>query len=127
MLKLLFNNTKCPHNKIYPLSEDAFCPDCGQEVKISWQILRCKCCSTKRKSHFFLDKIQPEEKFCKKCGNPDYYIEIKEKIEFFDYEYAVLLKEEIKTESKIRKTLQIWIEDENIREFFVKPKLLPVF
>lgn len=121
---ILYN--KCAHNKIYPTSQGDFCPDCGQEIKISWQILRCKCCSTKRKVHSFMKKIVPDEKFCKKCGCSEYYIEIKEKIEFFDYEYAVILKEEV-PKLKIKKTLQIWIEEENIREIFIKPKLLPVF
>lgn len=149
MLNLLFLSNKCAHNKVYPLSEGAFCPDCGQEIMISWQILRCECCSTKRKAHTFenelspvrlltvavsgftpashMGKLVPEEKFCKKCGSSDYYIETKEKIEFFDYEYAVILKEEINAKSKIKKTLQVWIEEENIREIFAKPKLLPLF
>jgi len=127
VLNFLFKNTKCAHTKVHPLSEESFCPDCGQEIKVSWQILRCKCCSSKRKSRFFINKIVPEEKFCKKCGSDDYYIEIKEKIEFFDYEYAIILKEEIKSKATIKKTLQIWIEEENIREIFSKPKLLPVF
>jgi len=127
VLNLFFHNIKCTHNKVSPLSNGAFCPDCGEEVKISWQILRCNCCSTKRKSHFFMNKLVPEEKFCKKCGSAEYFIEIRENIEFFDYEYAVILKEEIKTKIPIKKTIQIWIEEENIREFFTKPKLLPVF
>lgn len=74
-----------------------------------------------------MNKLHPEEKFCKKCGCSEYYIDTREKIEFFDYEYAIILKEEVKTDSKIKKTLQIWIEEENIREAFRKPKLLPVF
>jgi len=127
LLKFLFNTTKCNHNKIYPFSDGIFCPDCGQEIKISWRILRCECCSTKRKAHFYINKLVPEEKFCKKCGSREYYIDIREKIEFFDYEYAIILKEEVKTDSKIKKTLQIWIEEENIREALRKPKLLPVF
>lgn len=127
VLSFLFNNTRCTHNKVYSLNEGAYCPDCGEEIKISWQILRCSCCSTKRKSHFFINKLVPEEKFCKKCGNPEYFIETKEQIEFFDYDYAIILKEEIKAKTQSRKTLQIWIEEENIREFFIKPKLLPVF
>ena len=125
MLSFLFRRNKCAHNKIDPLNPETFCPDCGQEIKISWQILRCECCSTKRKSHVFKGKFIAEEKFCKKCGSSEYYIETKEKIEFFDYEYAVILKEEIKTKSEIKKTIQVWIEEENIREIFVKPKLLP--
>lgn len=126
MLNFLFN-TKCTHNKIYPFSDGTFCPDCGQEIKISWRILRCDDCSTKRKTHFFMGKLVPEEKFCKKCGSSEYYIETREKIEFFDYEYAVILKEEVNTNIKVKKTLQIWIEEENLRQSFSKPKLLPVF
>jgi len=74
-----------------------------------------------------MNKTQPQEKFCKKCGSSEYYIEIKERPEFFDYEYAVIFKEEIQVESKFKKTLQIWTEEENLRDIFVKPKLLPVF
>jgi hypothetical protein len=74
-----------------------------------------------------MNKLVPEEKFCKKCGSPEYFIETKEKIEFFDYEYAIILKEEVNTKVKTKKTLQIWIEEENFREVFSKPKLLPVF
>ena len=74
-----------------------------------------------------MNKLVPEEKFCKKCGSREYYIDIREKIEFFDYEYAIILKEEVKTDSILKKTLQIWIEEENMREIFRKPKLLPVF
>ena len=74
-----------------------------------------------------INKILPEEKFCKKCGSSEYYIETKEKIEFFDYEYAIILKEEVNTKVKIKKTLQIWIEEENVRQVLRKPKLLTVF
>jgi len=127
VLSFLFNKTKCSHNKIYPFSDGTYCPDCGQEIKLSWLILRCECCSTKRKSHFFMGKLTPEDKFCKKCGGHEYYTDIREKIEFFDYEYAIILKEEVKTNIKMKKTLQIWIEEENMREIFGKPKLLPIF
>ena len=127
MLNFLFNNIKCNHNKIYPFSDGTFCPDCGQEIKISWQLLRCECCSSKRNVRVFFNKILPEEKFCKKCGSSEYYIETKEKIEFFDYEYAIILKEEVNTKIKIKKTLQIWIEEENVRQVLRKPKLLTVF
>lgn len=149
MLNFLFNKAKCTHNKVSLLNHEAYCPDCGQEVKIFWRILRCKECSSKRKSYvirnsfipvYFLtrmisgtdiallaDNLAPEERFCKKCGSLEYYVEVKENIEFFDYEYAVMLKEEVKVDSKIKKTLQIWIEEENNREIFSKPKLLQAF
>jgi len=109
-----------------PLKTGDFCPDCGQEIKISWQILRCNCCSTKRNSRFFMNKIVPQEKFCTKCGSSEYFIEVKEKIEFFDYEYAKILREEIKEKTGFKETVQIWIENENYRDIFTKPKLIPV-
>ena len=74
-----------------------------------------------------MNKLVPEEKFCKKCRSPEYYIDTREKIEFFDYEYAIILKEEVETNSILKKTLQIWVEEENIREVLRKPKLLPIF
>ncbi len=146
---MIFIDNKCPHNKIYPFSDGMYCPDCGQEIKISWQILRCKACSSKRKSYFIKNKfipfryltriiydffpqlqretIIPEEKFCKKCGCAEYFIDTREKIEFFDYEYAIILKEEIKFDTNTQKTTQIWVEEEKRSRAFNKQKLLPVF
>lgn len=127
MLNFLFNTQKCTHSKVTMQDGQAFCPDCGQEVKISWQILRCDCCSTKRRSRIYKNNMIPEEKFCKKCGSPEYFVEIKDKIDFFDYEYATLLKKEVKSVSKLKESFQIWIEEENYRDIFDKPKLLPAF
>jgi len=118
---------KCTHDKVLPFNGAAYCPDCGKEVKIEWKILRCEGCSGKRKSHFFLNKIVPDEKFCKKCGSASYYIESKENIEFFDYEYAIIQKDEVDTGISFRKTVQVWIEEDNLKDLFRKPKMIPVY
>jgi hypothetical protein len=127
VLNFLFFSQKCTHSKVSVKDGQAFCPDCGQYIKISWQILRCDCCSTKRKPRIHKDHIHPEEKFCKKCGSSEFFLEEKSNPEFFDYDYAILSKEEVKLGEKLKETLQIWIEEENYKEIFDKPKLLPAF
>ncbi len=124
MLSFLTNKPKCSHDRVYPLASGSFCPDCGYQIKIFWQILRCDCCSSKRKAFFSRSRLIPVEKFCTKCGSSEFYIEKKEKVQFFDYEYAVILKEEVK-EKNFKDTIQIWIEEES-RGVFVKPMLLTV-
>lgn len=47
--------------------------------------------------------------------------------EFFDYGYAVILKEEIRSDFVFKETVQIWIEEENVRERENFQKMLPVF
>lgn len=127
MIKFLTKNNKCIHDKISPLTPGEFCPDCGAEIKISWQLLRCDCCLAKRKFNILRNKIVPEDKFCKNCGSAEYYLETKERPEFFDYGYAVILKEEIRSDFVFKETVQIWIEEENVRERENFQKMLPVF
>lgn len=112
MFKLLLRNKKCSHEKITPMNPAVYCPDCGEEIKISWQFLRCECCSAKRKFAIYRDKTVPEDKFCKNCGCPEFYLEIKERPEFFDYEYAYIIKE-VAPKSLLKETVQIWVEKEN--------------
>lgn len=131
MLNLLINNISrmrqnCHHSRVLATEKECFCPDCGCEIKISWNILRCSCCNSKRKSVLSKKVLIPEEKFCKKCGNSGFYIEKKENPEFFDYEYANILKEEIPQNTKIKKKIQIWIDDEAMPEVLSKQAFLPV-
>lgn len=125
MLDFLLNNKKCAHEKVYPKNSGMYCPDCGKQVKIFWQITRCNCCSSKRRSHLSRGNLIPAEKFCTKCGDSDFYIEKKEKVEFFDYEYAVIIKEEVRDDKNIKETIQIWIEEEG-KGMFSQPRLLTV-
>ena len=110
-----------------PNSSGRFCPDCGKMVELSWYLLRCGCCYSKRQAILAYDTILPEEKFCSKCGEKEYFIEKKEKLAFFDLDYVILIREE-SGENKIygHKT-QIWIDDEENRNKFIQPKLIPVF
>lgn len=127
MLNFLTKNNKCLHDKVSPLNSGNFCPDCGTEIKISWQLLRCDCCLTKKKFNILRNKIVPEDQFCKNCGNSAFYLETKERPEFFDYAYAVILKEEIRSDFVFKETVQIWIEEETVREKENFQKMLPVF
>lgn len=115
----------CAHEKITPDSIGNFCPDCGQEIILSWYILRCKCCSAKRQSNLIINSILPTEKFCSKCGSKEFVIEKQDKLNFYDYNYAVLIKEET-AKISLKSKIQIWIENENSSANYLKPKLITV-
>ena len=127
MLEFLFKKNKCTHSKVSPSFNGSFCPDCGCEIKVLWQFLRCECCSSKRSFHIYRNKAIPDNKFCKNCGSSKYYLESKESLEFFDYEYAIIRKEEVNTVLVMKDRLQIWIEEEGINDRMAPPKLLPIF
>lgn len=97
------------------------------EIEISWLILRCKCCNSKRKARVILNSIKPEDRFCVKCGAAECETERKETLEFFDIEYAIISKKEVNNLAKYREILQIWIEtEENCNEFINNIKLIPL-
>lgn len=106
------NHNKCKHKKITPFSAGSFCPDCGREIKISWLIMRCACCQSKRRACVVFNSLAPVDKYCIKCGDSDYYTEKKGGIEFFDLEYAAISKKEADNNLNIAEVLQIWIEKE---------------
>lgn len=85
-----FNTSKiCLHTNVNPLSPyDNFCPDCGKRVVAEWHIIRCNDCHSKRSGYYLFDRFVPYEKFCKRCGESDFRVEVKENIEFFDYYFA---------------------------------------
>lgn len=121
------NHKKCSHRKLTPLTFGDFCPDCGKKIEISWMILRCKCCNSKRKARVIFNTIRPEDKFCSKCGDSECEIERKQTLEFFDVEFAVISKKETGTPVKNREVLQIWIEkEESYNEFINNIRLLPL-
>jgi len=125
VLSFLINQKKCTHDKIIPSNSGNYCPDCGKQVVIQWHIVRCDGCCSKRKSYLVKNKLSPVENFCTKCGSPDYYVEEKEQIEFFDYDYATMIREEIREKQPIKETIQVWIEEES-RNMFSTPRLLTV-
>ena len=121
----LSKKTKCQHEKITPLSTCKYCPDCGKEISINWFILRCNSCSSKRESMLYFNTLVPAHKHCSKCGCSGFYIEKKEHLDFFDLNFAVMTKEEVKSIANNRRT-QIWIEQDNCWQEFILPKLIPL-
>lgn len=122
--RFLFRKSKCIHPQITPASIGSFCPDCGKIILMSWMILRCNHCSTKRHAKISSHFIAPTEKYCSKCGSGKYIIEKKYKIEFYDLDYAILLKEEVTEDSLADDKTQVWIEYENTWTNYIKPKLI---
>jgi len=117
---------KCRHERVSPIGLGKFCPDCGKEIFISWIILRCKCCSTKRQSIPRFDTFLPVEKYCSKCGSRKYYVEKKTKLEFYEFNYATLIREEFENPTDQNNKTQIWIEENNWSSI-ISPKLIPLF
>jgi len=74
----------------------------------------------------YLNSLVPVDKHCSKCGSSDFYIEKKEKLDFFDLNYAVMTKEEINVISKSSKIIQIWIEHEKCWQDFNPTKFIPL-
>jgi len=73
------------------------------------------------------NSILPEDKYCVKCGTSECYIDKKEKLEFFDIEYAVISKKEVDNSIKHREILQIWIEKgDNPGEMLNNIRLIPL-
>jgi len=73
------------------------------------------------------NSILPEDKYCVKCGASECYIDKKEKLEFFDIEYAIISKKEVDNSIKHREILQIWIEKgDNPGEMLNNIRLIPL-
>jgi len=117
--------TKCRHDKVLPGSIETFCPDCGKEIIIYWYITRCGCCYTKRLAVLSADNVIPVYKYCTKCGSSQFFVEKKEKLNFYDIDYAILIREEIGKRSDFDFKTQIWIEGDNGKRS-TSPKLLTV-
>ncbi|OGI01369.1 MAG: hypothetical protein A2Y25_02630 [Candidatus Melainabacteria bacterium GWF2_37_15] len=118
----------CKHKNITPFSAGNFCPDCGKKIEISWLILRCSCCQSKRQAGVVFNSVVPRSKYCIKCGTSECYTEKKEQIEFYDFEYAVISKKEADNNLCNKEILQIWVEQERNSNYqFNNLKLLPKF
>jgi len=118
-LEFFRKKNKCSHRNFSPFSGGDFCPDCGKRIEITWLLLRCSCCNSKRKSRVAFNTITPLNKFCVKCGETDCYIEKKENPEFFDIEYAIVSKREKDANLRSGEVLQIWIEKEDESPYFL--------
>ena len=69
----------------------------------------------------------PADKYCIKCGTSACYVEQKETLEFFDYEYAIISKKEADNSLNTKEVLQIWVEAENgCNRMFRNVNLIPL-
>ncbi len=126
-LKSFLFKDYCDHKSFDPIGINQFCPDCGKEIQVTFKIVRCGCCSTKKSAKLIYNSIIPDQKYCSKCGSNDYYVEKKERIEFFELNYAIILKEIVEISCFEDFRTQIWVENENNWSNLIKPKLIPSF
>ncbi len=113
---------ECQHDKVSPMSDGEYCPDCGRYIVNEWYITRCKCCGVRLQSVKKGDKIVPAENFCHNCGGSDFYLEKLSKIDFININYAVLIKKAME-DGSFSRTTQCWQEPEDSKNNVVK--LLP--
>ena len=120
-LQNLFNiNKKCSHCNVMPNVEQAYCPDCGKLIRNDWYITRCACCGMKLKTMSTKNgKIIPQAHYCTNCGSSEFRVEKLEGLSFIDINFAVLVKNIVENDQKIRSTTMCW--QEKISE---PPKLL---
>lgn len=114
-LDLIFKcipKSECQHDKVSPISDGEYCPDCGRYVVNEWYVTRCKCCGVKLQSVKKGSDVVPAENFCHNCGGSDFYIEKLSKIDFVNINYAVLFKRAMEEASFTRMT-QCWEENES--------------
>ncbi|MEW5819461.1 MAG: hypothetical protein AB1782_04665, partial [Cyanobacteriota bacterium] len=117
ILSYLFPQQNCKHLKVNPFSPyDNFCPDCGERVLAQWYILKCENCLKKRNGYYIFNEYIPHEKFCKRCGHSNFYVEIKDDIQVYDFAYAsykFIITKELNSLNKIKSRTQVWIEPNN--------------
>lgn len=91
----------CTHERVTKDKSGSFCPDCGYQVKVIWNMLRCRTCGTKRHPRQELDGvISPIFKYCQHCGGHDVQLLKRHKINAHEMGYAIAIKEIDYTESK---------------------------
>lgn len=88
----------CEHKQIQPTSGkgcgSAFCPDCGYKIQVMWTLCRCRTCGSKRYPKLGADgRISTLYKYCQHCGQADYQIIKKDKINVHEMSYALLTRE----------------------------------
>lgn len=108
ILKFFADKNQCHHSKISPQDDIAYCPDCGELIEIKWYIVRCSCCGIKLKAVLKNGKVIPEDKFCHNCGSKEFQPELISKINCIDINYAVPVKEIVKT--NVEELTQSWLD-----------------
>ena len=107
IIRFFKHKKECHHNKVSPLDDFAYCPDCGKLIENKWFLVRCECCGIKLKAVIKDGIITAEGSFCHNCGGKHFVAEQIPKINCIDINYAVLVKSVI--EPTIEEYTQSWI------------------
>lgn len=91
---------ECEHKRVQPApglgNRSGYCPDCGYKILLLWTLCRCRTCGSKRHPARGMDgrgRIRPLYRYCQHCGQADYQIIKREKINMHEMPYAILTKE----------------------------------
>lgn len=93
----------CEHKRVAGISTQSgsggsahsgYCPDCGYKVLLRWTLCRCRTCGSKRHPKLGMDgRVSTLYKYCQHCGQADYQIIKKEKLNVHEMPYVILSKE----------------------------------
>jgi hypothetical protein len=64
------------------------------------------------------------EKYCSKCGSKEYFLEKRDKLEFYELKYALLVKQERENTGISNKKTQVWVDEQQWANF-IPLKLIP--
>jgi hypothetical protein len=98
-------NSDCEHPRVAPRGQanthTAFCPDCGYKVRALWSLCRCRTCGSKRQPKRSMDgRVSPLYRYCQHCGQTDFQLIKKDRINVHEMPYALLTKEVDYTEER---------------------------
>ena len=114
-------NKTCEHSRVRPDVDFAYCPDCGELIENQWYITRCSCCGVKHKSIVKNGKIIPADNYCHNCGSSEFTVERLPQINFFDVNFAVVVKKVFCSKNRESYT-QSWVDAKQEADI---QKLLP--
>ena len=84
-----------------PTAPSTYCGDCGYKVRALWSICRCRTCGGKRQPKRGMDgRIRPLYRYCQHCGQTDFQLIKKDRINVHEMPYALLTKEIDYTEER---------------------------
>ena len=89
---------ECEHKRVTSMPGQpamaSYCPDCGYRVVMVWTLCRCRTCGSKRNPKKSIDgHVAPLYRYCRQCGEAEYQIIKKSKINVYEMPYAILCKE----------------------------------
>jgi hypothetical protein len=109
----------CNHSRVNPfLVNGNYCPDCGKEVIVEWAFLKCQHCNSVRSGLYLHQRFLPVERFCNRCGHSHYRIELKQKLEVYDADFAAYKVRPADVFPRKRSQTTVWLEPETLTSDF---------